>query len=63
MLHTKCRRNRFTGPGEEIFLRVSTIHGHGGHLGHVSRIMTIDYNFFVPESLHTKFGSKWSSGF
>ena len=33
-----------------------TIYGHGGHLGHVSSIMFIDFHFHVPESLHAKIG-------
>ena len=36
MLHAKFLRNRSTGSGEEDFLRVYTIYGHGGHLGHVT---------------------------
>ena len=35
MLHAKFR-NRSTGSVEEDFLRVFTIYGHGGHLGHVT---------------------------
>ena len=52
MLHTKFRENRHTGSGED-FLRVFTIYGHGGHLGHVTRIMLINFHFLVPESFHT----------
>ena len=33
MLHTKFRGNRPAGSGEEDFLKVFTIYGHGGHLG------------------------------
>ena len=33
MLHTKFRENRPAGSGEEVFLRVFTIYGRGGHLG------------------------------
>ena len=62
MLHTKFRENRPAGSGEE-FLRVFTIYGRGGHLGHVTRIMLINFHFFVPESFHTKFGSEWPSSF
>ena len=62
MLHTKFRGNRPAGSGED-FRRVLTIYGHGGHLGHVTRIMLINFNLFVPESLHAKFGLKWPSGF
>ena len=28
---------------------VFTINGHGGHLGHVTRIMFINFHFLVPE--------------
>ena len=62
MLHTKFCENRPTGSGED-FLRVFTIYGHGGHLGHVTIIMSSDFHFLVPESLHTKFGSDRHSSF
>ena len=29
----------------------------GGHLGHVTSIMSSDFHFLVPESFNTKFGS------
>ena len=54
---TKFRGNRPAGSGEEDFSRVFTIYGHGGHLGHVTSIMSSDFHFLVPESFHTKFGS------
>ena len=57
MLHIKLRENRPTGSGEEDFLRVLTIPGHGRHLGHVTSIVSSDFHFLVPESFHTKFGS------
>ena len=57
MLHTKFRGNRPAGSGEEDFLRVCTRYGHGGHLGHVTSIMSSDFHFLVLESFHTKFGS------
>ena len=60
MLHTKFRGNPSNGSGED-FLRVFNIYGHGGHLGHVTSIMSL--NFLVPKILHTKFGSKWPTGF
>ena len=31
-----------------------TICGHGGHLGHVTSIMSSDFHFLVPESFHKK---------
>ena len=63
MLHTKFRGNRPAGSGEEDFLRVFTIYGRGGHLGHVTSIMLINFHFLVPKSFHTKFGSEWLSNF
>ena len=63
MLHTKFRGNRPSCSGEEDFLRVFTIYGRGGHLGHVTSIMSCDFHFLVPESFHTKFGSDRHSSF
>ena len=54
MLHTKFRGNRPAGSGEEDFLRVFTIYGHGGHLGHVISILLSYFHFLVPESFHKK---------
>ena len=39
---------------EKIFCRVFTLYGHGGHLGHVTSIMSSDFHFLLPESFHTK---------
>ena len=63
MLHTKFRGNRPAGSGEEDFLRVFTIYGHGGHLGHVTSIMSSDFHCLVPESFLKKFGSDRHSSF
>ena len=37
--------------------RVFTIYGHGGHLSHVTSIVSSGFYFLVPESFHKKFGS------
>ena len=63
MLHTKFRGNRPAGSGEEHFQSVFTIYGHGGHLAHVTSIMSSDFHFLVPESFHKKFGSDRQSSF
>ena len=63
MLHTKFRGNRPAGSGEEDFCWVFTIYGRGGHLGHVTNIISSDFHFLVPESFHTNFGSDRHSGF
>ena len=47
MLHTKFRGNRPAGSGED-FLRVFTIYGRGGHLGHVTQMLQT--NFLFPPS-------------
>ena len=62
MLHTKFLGNRSASSGED-FQRVSTIYVHGGHLGHVTSIVSSDFHFLVPESFHTKFGSDQHSSF
>ena len=63
MLHTKLPGNRPAGSKEEDFLRVFTVYGRGGHLGHVTSIVSSDFHFHVPERFHTKFSSDWHSSF
>ena len=63
MLHTKFHGNRPAGSREEDFLMVFTINGRGGHLCHVTSIMSADFYFLVPESFHTKFGSEMTLTF
>ena len=50
MLHTKFRGNRPAGSGEEDFEGFFTIYGRGGHLGHVTSIVSPDFHFLVPKS-------------
>ena len=47
----------------EKILKIFTIYGHGGHLGHVT--WTIYTNFCYPFQmrLYMKFGLDWPSGF
>ena len=61
MLHTSphCYIPSFV----EISLPVPEKNGCGGHLGHVTSIMSSDFHFLVPESFHTKFGSDQYSSF
>ena len=47
MLHTKFRGNQPDGSGDD-FRRVFTIYRRGGHLGHVTSIMSSDFHFLVP---------------
>ena len=60
MQHTKFHGNQPAGSREEDYYRVFTIYGHGGHLGHVTSIMSSDFYFLVPESFHKKIGSEWT---
>ena len=63
MLHIKFRGNRPTGSGEEDFLRVFTIYGRGGHLGHVTWISRSNLKWDYPRRLHIKFQLDRPSGF
>ena len=54
MLQTKFLGNRPSGSGEEDFLRVCTIYGHGGHLGHVTSIISINFHFNEPKNFTNK---------
>ena len=63
MLHTKFHGNRPAGSGEEDFLRVFTIYGRGGHLGHMTKMQRINFRFPYPWRLYIKFGFDRASGF
>ena len=63
MLHTMFRENRPASTGEEDFLRVLTIYGRGGHLGHVTRVPRTNFRSPIPRRLHIKFGFDRPSGF
>ena len=63
MLHTKFRGNRSTGSGEDDFIRVFTINGRGGHLGHVIQMPRTNFRSRYPRWLHIKFGFVRPSGF
>ena len=63
MLHTKFLENRPAVSGEEDFLRVFTIYGRCGHLGHVTWTIYINFRSPFPRMLHKKIGFDWPSGF
>ena len=55
----KCYITSFMEIGLPIpgtILKGFTIYAHGGHHGHVTSIMLINFHFFVPKSLHTEYG-------
>ena len=53
MLHTKVRGNKSPGFRED-FWRGFILYGHGGNLGHVTSIMSINFYLLV----HSKFCSE-----
>ena len=63
MLHTKPQGHWPFGSREEDFLWVFTIYGRGGHLGHVTQILRINFRSPDPWRFHMKFGYDWPSGF
>ena len=62
MLHVKFQDHRTSGSGEDFF-KVFTIYGHGGHLGHVTWTIYINFRSPFPRRLHIKFGIELPSGF
>ena len=62
MLQTKFRGNRPTRSGED-FLKVFAIYSHGGHLGHVTWTIYINFCSPVLRMLHMKLGFDWPSDF
>ena len=63
MLHAKFQDHRTSGAGVEDFSKVFTIYGHGGHLGHVTWTIYINFRSPFPWRLHIKFDFDWPSGF
>ena len=57
MLHTKFQGHRSIGSGEEDFFKVFTIYGHGGHVGHVSQLICINFHFHSLLKFDMNFGS------
>ena len=65
MLHTKFQGHRSIASGELVFLRflpymgmVAHIYEHGGHVGHVTQLICINFHSRSPLSFHISFGSK-----
>ena len=49
---TKFQSHQSIGSGEEDFLRFFTINGHGGHVGHVTRLICINVHSHSPSRFH-----------
>ena len=56
MFHNKFQGHWSTGSGEEDFFKVFTIYGHGGHVGHVTQLICINFYSYSPSSFHMNFG-------
>ena len=63
MLHVKFQNHRPSGSGAEDFLKVFAIYSHGGHFGHVTWTIYINFFSLFLRMLHMKFGFDWPSGF
>ena len=63
MLHKKSQGHRPSGSGEEDFLRVFTIYGRGGHLGHVTKNVRTNFRSPILRSLHMKYEFNWPCSF
>ena len=63
MQHAKFKDHRTSGSGKQRFSKVFTIYGHGGHLGHVTWTIYINFCSPFPKRLHIKFGFDLPSGF
>ena len=61
MLHAKFEDHRPSGSREKF--KVFTIYGHGGHLGHVTWTIYINFRSPFPGRLHIIFGFDWPSSF
>ena len=63
MIHAKFQDHMTSGSGEEDFFKVFTIYGYGGHLGHATWSIYMDFRSPFPRRLHIKFGLDWPCGF
>ena len=62
MLHAKCQDHRISSSREEDF-KGFTIYGHGGHLGHVTCTIYINFLSHLPRRIHMQFGIDIPVGF
>ena len=63
MLHAKFQDHRTSGSGEEDFLKVFTLYGHGDHFGYVTWTIYSNFCSPFPRRVNIKFGFDWPSGF
>ena len=63
MLHAKFQDHRTSCSGEEVFLKVFTIYGHGRQVGNVTWTIYVNFCSPFPRRLHIKFDFDWPSSF
>ena len=63
MICAKIQPQGILGSGEETFLNVFTIYGHGGHLGLGTATILAIFCFPTLRWLHKKFEQNWRRGF
>ena len=62
MLHARFQDHLTSGSGEDFYMFFS-INGHGGHLGHVTCTIYINFRPHFPRRLHMKLGIDWPIDF
>ena len=63
MLLAKFPNHRPSGSEEEDFFKKNAIYSHGGHLGHVTLTIYINFHFLFLRMLYIKFGFDLLSSF
>ena len=64
MLHAKFQNHRLSGSEEDDFyFYFFAIYSHGGHLGHVTLTIYINFHFLFLRMFHIKFDFDWLSRF
>ena len=58
MLPIKFQGHQTIGSGEKRSFKVFTIYGHGGHVGHVTQLICMNFHSHAPSSFHMNFSFK-----
>ena len=48
---------------KKFFFLIFDIYSHGGHLGHVTMTIYVNFHFLFLRMVHIKFGFDWLSSF
>ena len=63
MLHAKFQNHRPSGSGKEKKIKVFAVYSYGGHLGHVTLTIYINFQYPFLRMLRMTFGFDWPNGF